>query len=82
MSVNTQPSPQGSIESVLVENRVFAPPASVAATARIGSMDAYNALCQEAEQDFEGYWAKCAKEHVQWTKPFTPDFGPEQSAVF
>ncbi|MBB6577004.1 acetyl-CoA synthetase [Comamonas odontotermitis] len=62
---------QGTIESVLVENRVFPPPASVSATARIGSMDAYRALCQEAEQDFEGFWAKRAKEHVQWTKPFT-----------
>jgi acetyl-CoA synthetase len=34
-------------------------------------MDAYNALCHEAEQDFEGFWAKLARENVLWSKPFT-----------
>jgi acetyl-CoA synthetase len=34
-------------------------------------MDAYNALCKEAEQDYEGYWARLAKEYVAWKVPFT-----------
>ncbi|MBD9663976.1 hypothetical protein IB278_08350, partial [Variovorax sp. VRV01] len=42
------------IESVLVENRVFPPDARASAGARISGMAAYEALCQEAEQDFEG----------------------------
>ena len=59
------------IESVLVENRVFQPPKELARAAAIGSMDAYEALCAEAEQDFEGFWRRLANENVIWRKPFT-----------
>ncbi|MDB5956523.1 acetate--CoA ligase [Ramlibacter sp.] len=59
------------IESVLVENRVFPPSDAIVRAARISGMPAYEALCREAEQDFEGFWARLAREHVQWTKPFT-----------
>lgn len=34
-------------------------------------MAQYQALCDEAERDYEGYWARLARENVQWTKPFT-----------
>lgn len=61
----------GKIESVMQENRVFDPPAEFAKKARIGSMAAYNALCQEAERDDAGYWAKLAREEIVWKKPFT-----------
>ncbi len=59
------------IESVLVENRVFPPSDAIVKAARIGGMDAYNALCKEAEDDFEGFWARHAKENLVWSKPFT-----------
>ncbi len=59
------------IESVLVENRVFPPSEAATRGARIAGMAAYEALCKEAEQDFEGFWARLARENVQWTKPFT-----------
>ncbi|HZY18021.1 MAG TPA: acetate--CoA ligase [Ramlibacter sp.] len=59
------------IESVLVENRVFPPPEAAVRGARIAGMPAYEALCKEAEADFEGFWARLARENVQWTKPFT-----------
>ncbi|WP_294253772.1 acetate--CoA ligase [uncultured Comamonas sp.] len=59
------------IESVLVENRVFPPPADFAAKARVSGMAQYQALCDEAERDYEGYWARLARENVKWTKPFT-----------
>ncbi|MGA1040674.1 MAG: acetate--CoA ligase, partial [Burkholderiaceae bacterium] len=61
----------GKIESVMQENRVFDPPADFAKKARIGSMAAYNALCQEAARDDAGYWAKLAREEIVWKKPFT-----------
>jgi acetyl-CoA synthetase len=61
----------GKIESVMQESRVFDPPAEFAKKARIGSMAAYNALCQEAERDDAGYWAKLAREEIVWKKPFT-----------
>ncbi len=59
------------IESVLVENRVFPPSEATVKSARIGGMDAYRALCKEAEDDFEGFWARHAKENLVWNKPFT-----------
>ncbi len=59
------------IESTLVENRVFPPPAALAQAARISGMAAYEALCQEAETDFEGFWARRARENLVWKKPFT-----------
>src|SRR5690606_24980142 len=60
-----------SIESVLVENRVFPPPAALSASANISGMAAYQALCDEAAQDFEGFWGRLARENLQWTKPFS-----------
>jgi acetyl-CoA synthetase len=59
------------IESVLVENRVFPPPEAAVKSARISGMDAYNALCAEAGKDFEGFWARLARDNVVWTRPFT-----------
>ncbi|SFP44656.1 acetate--CoA ligase [Variovorax sp. 770b2] len=59
------------IESVLVENRVFPPDARATDGARISGMAAYDALCKEAEDDFEGFWTRLAKGNLQWTKPFT-----------
>ena len=59
------------IESVLVENRVFPPAEASVKGARISGMDAYNALCNEAAADFEGFWARLARDNVVWTKPFT-----------
>jgi acetyl-CoA synthetase len=59
------------IESVLVENRVFPPPQAAVEAARISGMQAYQALCDEAARDFEGFWARQARENVVWTKPFS-----------
>ncbi|MDH6165183.1 acetyl-CoA synthetase [Variovorax boronicumulans] len=59
------------IESVLVENRVFPPDARATEGARISGMAAYDALCKEAEDDFEGFWTRLAQGNLQWTKPFT-----------
>jgi len=59
------------IESVLHESRVFAPPAELVKQANISGMAAYEAMCAEAERDFEGFWGKLAKEHLAWQKPFT-----------
>jgi acetyl-CoA synthetase len=60
-----------SIKSVLQESRLFDPPAVLAQTAAISGMSAYNALCAEAEKDYEGFWARLAREHVEWKQPFT-----------
>jgi len=59
------------IESVLVENRVFPPSEAMVKAARISGMEGYYALCKEAETNFEGFWARLARENVVWNKPFT-----------
>ncbi|SPD47336.1 acetate--CoA ligase [Cupriavidus neocaledonicus] len=59
------------IESVMQEHRVFNPPEAFASQAAIPSMDAYRALCDEAERDYEGFWARYARELLHWNKPFT-----------
>jgi acetyl-CoA synthetase len=59
------------IESVLIENRVFPPTEATVKRARISGMAAYDALCEEANRDFEGFWARLARDNAVWTKPFT-----------
>ncbi|MGF6596642.1 acetyl-CoA synthetase [Paraburkholderia sp. GAS448] len=59
------------IESVLQERRVFPPSAEISAQASVSGMDAYRALAAEAERDFDGFWARLARETLSWNKPFT-----------
>ena len=49
----------------------YLPPAALAKQAAVSGMDAYRALCAEAEADYEGYWARLAREFVSWKTPFT-----------
>jgi acetyl-CoA synthetase len=58
-------------QGALHEHRVFNPPAEFAANATISGMDAYRKLCDEAASDYEGFWARLAREHLSWQKPFT-----------
>jgi acetyl-CoA synthetase len=59
------------IESVMHESRSFAPPVALAKDAAISGMTAYNALCAQADHDYEGFWAQLAREHLQWQQPFS-----------
>ncbi len=54
------------IESLLHEERMFPPPPDFARHAHIRSMDEYRALAQEAETDYEGYWARQADRELHW----------------
>lgn len=69
MSSSTASS--SAIESVLVENRVFPPPAATVKAARVSGMAQYQAMCDAFEKDFEGTWARLARENLVWGKPFT-----------
>ncbi|MBU0593424.1 MAG: acetate--CoA ligase [Gammaproteobacteria bacterium] len=60
-----------SIESVLHETRVFPPSDEFQAQANVSGMSAYNALCAQAAEDYEGFWGGLAREHIEWKKPFT-----------
>lgn len=70
------------IESVLVENRVFPPSEAIVKAARVSGMAGYDALCAEADKDFEGFWARLARENVQWTKPFTRTLDESNAPFF
>ena len=70
------------IESVMQEHRVFNPPESFAKNAAIPSMEAYNALCAEAEKDYEGFWARHARELLHWHKPFTKVLDESQAPFY
>jgi acetyl-CoA synthetase len=59
------------MEQLLQENRVFNPPSEFIKNAAVPGMDAYNALCAEAAKDYEGFWARLARENLYWKKPFT-----------
>jgi acetyl-CoA synthetase len=70
------------IESVLVENRVFPPPESFVRNATIAGMAQYQALCDEAERDHAGFWARLAREQIQWHKPFTRTLDDSDAPFF
>ena len=58
-----------SIVNVMKEERLFPPPAEFSARARIGSMEEYQRMYQEAADDLEGFWGKMAGE-LHWFKPY------------
>ncbi|MDO9194338.1 MAG: acetate--CoA ligase [Undibacterium sp.] len=70
------------LDSVKAESRIFPPPAAFAANAAISGMDAYNALCREAEQDYEGFWSKLARENLHWHTPFTKALDESNAPLF
>ncbi|MHB1052499.1 MAG: acetate--CoA ligase [Thiobacillus sp.] len=59
------------IESILTETRVFPPDEAFVKQANVSGMAAYQALCTQAEADYEGFWADQARRTIDWKKPFT-----------
>ena len=49
----------------------YLPSEAFVKNATVSGMDAYHALCKEAETDYEGYWARLARELISWKTPFT-----------
>ncbi len=58
------------IDSVSQEHRLFPPAAAWTAQANIKPAD-FDALNAEAARDFTGFWARIAREALDWHKPFT-----------
>lgn len=50
---------------------IYNPSPAFVQNAHISGMAAYEALCQEAETDYQGYWGRLAKEFITWKTPFT-----------
>ncbi len=70
------------ITSVLQETRLFPPPQALVQKATISGMAQYEALCAEAERDHRGFWARLAREHVLWHKPFTRDLDDSNAPFY
>ena len=71
-----------SIESVSHETRVFEPSEAFKKQAVVSGMAAYNALCAEAAADYEGFWAKLARELLLWHKPFTKTLNESKAPFY
>ena len=64
------------------ELKTHQPPAALVAGARVSGMAAYHALVAESEADYEGYWARLAREFVSWKTPFTQVLDSTQAPFF
>ena len=60
----------GHVHTVMQEARVFPPPGDFSEKARIGSLEEYKRLYEEAKNDPEGFWDARARE-LPWTTPYT-----------
>ncbi|WP_342114011.1 acetate--CoA ligase [Pseudoduganella sp. OTU4001] len=65
-----------------MESRIFAPPAAFVEKAAVSGMAAYKALCDEAERDYEGFWARLAREHIEWQTPFTRTLNEDNAPFY
>ncbi len=64
------------------ELKVYLPSPAAVASAHISGMDAYLALCKEAEDDYEGYWSRLARETLSWKTPFTKALDDSEAPFF
>jgi acetyl-CoA synthetase len=64
------------------ERKVYYPSQQTVQSARISGMDAYRALCAEAEADYTGFWARMARENLQWQQPFTHALDDSQAPFY
>ncbi len=63
-------------------SKVYQPSPDFVKNAAISGMDAYKALCAEAEKDYEGFWAKRAKELLSWQTPFTKTLDESKAPTY
>ncbi len=53
------------------DQKLYLPSDAAVKAARVSGMAAYEKLAAEAAADYEGYWARLAREFITWKKPFT-----------
>ena len=62
--------------------KTYLPSAAAQQGAHVSGMAAYEALCQQAETDYEGYWAGHARALLSWKTPFTKVLNEENAPFF
>jgi len=75
-----KPDTVGHIESLLNEQRSFTPPDKP--DAAIPSLNAYKALQQQFENDFEGSWRELALSRLKWFKLFNTVLDDSQAPFY
>ena len=63
-------------------SQLYPPPESVVRGAYVSGRAAYDRLVGEAEADYEGFWARQARELLTWKKPFTKVLNSSQAPFF
>ena len=59
------------LESILKETRSFPPSDDFRHKATVSGMEAYNALCEQADDSYLAFWGDLARELITWKKPFS-----------
>jgi acetyl-CoA synthetase len=57
-------------------------PAAFAQAAHVSGREAYDRLVAESQSDYEGYWARHARELLSWKKPFTKVLDASQAPFY
>ncbi|MBP6900514.1 MAG: acetate--CoA ligase [Burkholderiaceae bacterium] len=64
------------------ELKIYQPPQALVDQAHVSGMAAYEALCQRAEADYEGFWADQARALLSWKTPFTKVLNDSEAPFF
>ncbi len=62
--------------------RVYHPSEDIVKNAAVSGMEGYQALCKEAEDDYEGYWGSRARDLLEWQTPFTTVLDESEAPFF
>ena len=64
------------------QTKQYLPSPEWTAQAHVKGMAGYQALVAEAERDYEGYWARLARELISWQTPFTKVLNDSEAPFF
>ncbi len=65
-----------------VAANLYVPSDAAVEAAHVSGMAAYEKLVAEVESDYEGYWARLAREFVAWKTPFTQALDKSDAPFF
>lgn len=66
----------------MTQTKQYLPSAEWTAQAHVKGMAGYQALVDEAERDYEGFWARLARELISWKTPFTQVLNSSEAPFF
>ncbi|MEN6080672.1 acetate--CoA ligase [Chromobacterium piscinae] len=70
------------LDSILKETRSFAPSEEFRRKASISGIEAYHALCEQADDHYLSFWGDLARELITWKKPFSRVLDDSQAPFF